>query len=80
MEELEYGIRIVELKEGFFVVATINGVLKYTQPQTLQTPDVPCLLIYFTEREQPIVIAYETEEERDEELNKVKQAILDYKY
>lgn len=80
MIEDELSLKLIELKEGLFVLGSIVGLLKYVQPQTLQTPDIPCLLVYLVEKEQPIAIAYENEEERDAEFDKIKKALEEYRY
>lgn len=46
-------------------------------PQTLQSPEYPTISIWFSSLKEPITLVYETEEEREQDLTKLRAAIDD---
>ena len=63
--------KIVDLKYAAIVVGDIVAIAKLTQPATLQTEAVPFMQVQLRGA-QPILIPYESEDERDEDYDKVK--------
>lgn len=63
--------KIVDLKYAAIVVGDIVAIAKLTQPETLQTAAVPYMQVQLRGT-QPILIPYETEDERDADYDKVK--------
>jgi len=72
MQERE--VKTIDLKYATVVSNDVVAVSKLTQPATLQTPEVPYIQIQLRAT-QPLLIPYDTEEDRDEEYNIVKDAI-----
>ncbi len=70
----EHETKIVSLKYAAIVVGDIVAIAKLTQPATLQTVEVPYMQVQLRGT-QPILIPYDTEEERDEDYTKV-EAVL----
>lgn len=50
---------------------------KSTIPQTLQSPEYPTISIWFSSLKDPITLVYEKEEEREQDLIKLRAAIDD---
>lgn len=67
----EHETKIVSLKYAAIVVGDIVAIAKLTQPATLQTAEVPYMQVQLRGT-QPILIPYDTEEERDEDYTKVE--------
>lgn len=76
----EEKIVLVLLADATLRAPDILGVVKYTQPATLQTPEVSCNVIYLIGLQQPIVLAYETLEKREEEFDTVRKAMVEVVY
>lgn len=68
---------IIKLTDATLKVSYIIGIGKYTQPATNFTLATPMVQVFVKGLEQPINIAYDTEEERDVEFDKIVQAMID---
>lgn len=70
----EHEVKTIELKFATVVSHEVVAVAKLTQPATLQTPDVPYIQIQLR-NSQPLLIPYDSEEERDSEYDLVKESM-----
>ena len=68
--------KIIKLTDAILKVSYIIGVGKYIQPATNFTLATPMIQVFVKDLEQPINIAYDTEEESDVEYDKIAQAII----
>lgn len=70
----EHEVKTIELKFATVVSHEVVAVAKLTQPATLQTPEVPYIQIQLRNT-QPLLIPYDSEEERDSEYDIVKESM-----
>lgn len=75
----EHEVKTIELKFVTVVSHEVVAVAKLTQPATLQTPDVPYIQIQLR-NSQPLLVPYDSEEERDSEYDVVKEAMKTAKW
>jgi hypothetical protein len=69
------GDTVIELKEAAVIKHNIIAIAKMRQPQTLQTPEVPYIQFTLRGSLQPLLIPYDTDEECNEEYEKVLAAL-----
>lgn len=70
----EHETKIVVLKYAAIVTGDIVAIAKLTQPATLQTLEVPYMQVQLRGT-QPLLVPYETEEERDADYEMVKEQL-----
>lgn len=70
----EHEVNTIELKFATVIANEVVAVAKLNQPATLQTPEVPYIQIQMRNT-QPLLIPYDSEEERDAEYDIVKEAM-----
>ena len=70
----EHEIKLIELEDATFIASEVVGVLKSVQPATLQTPEIPFIQVIIKDN-SPVLIPYQTEEERDGAYELVKAGI-----
>ena len=68
----------VHLKDVSFTPYAVVAYSKSIIPQTIQTPQYPALTIWLKDVPQPIIAAYETEQERDAEFAMITQAVASF--
>ena len=66
--------KILELQDATLVVYAVLGVLKGTQPATLQTPDIPYNHVLLIDGGQAVLM-YDSVEDRDAEYAVITEAI-----
>lgn len=71
MEEVyeEFIRPFVHLKDLSFEPESVYAYGKMTIPSTLKTPNYYAIALWFYEGKEPLTVTYETEEERDSELD-----------
>lgn len=70
----EQETQIIELKFASIVTYEIIAVVKLSQPETLHTNEVPYIQLILRNA-QPLLIPYDTSEERDAEYNIVCESL-----
>lgn len=67
-------MQIIKLANAIMVVQHIAAVVKINQPATLHTDEIPCIQVSFVNA-PPLLIPYETIEERDNEYDEVDKVL-----
>lgn len=70
---------VIDLGVAFVLVRAVVGAVKTELPETLHNKAIPVLQIIVVEG-QPLLIPYETEEERDEDFDKVISICKEVRY
>ena len=73
-------VGFVHLKDLSFTPYSVIAYSKTVIPQTMQTPQYPALTVWLRDVPQPVLIGYNTEEERDAEFVIITQAIAQIKF
>jgi hypothetical protein len=68
-------MRFVYLKEVSFDLAHLVAFSATSIPETMRTPEYPTLTLWLHGFTQPVVAVYETEEERMEAINFIKESL-----
>lgn len=68
---------IVQLKDVSLQVASIIAWGKMPIPATMQTPEYFGLTIWVDGAQEPIIVTYATEEERDKEYDTIGFAVVE---
>lgn len=67
-------VKVIVLKFATVLTCEVVAVMKLNQPATLHTNEVPYIQLLIRNT-QPLLIPYETEEERDLDYDKICQEI-----